>query len=129
MVNIINNNKYVDNCRLTIQLKYILENLFKLEDFALWYSSTVDILLKYNISMATYIKRIKFFGENTKLATTFFQYCKKLISFETKLNVRESIDFLFKSNVLGPIIFVTPELGRWSTIGGLGVMVINLINF
>lgn len=27
------------------------------------------------------------------------------------------------SNVLGPIVFATPELGRWSTVGGLGVMV------
>jgi starch synthase len=24
---------------------------------------------------------------------------------------------------LGPIVFCTPELGRWSTVGGLGVMV------
>ena len=28
-----------------------------------------------------------------------------------------------ESNVLGPIVFCTPELGRWSTVGGLGVMV------
>lgn len=27
------------------------------------------------------------------------------------------------SNKLGPIVFCTPELGRWSTVGGLGVMV------
>lgn len=27
------------------------------------------------------------------------------------------------SNQLGPIVFCTPELGRWSTVGGLGVMV------
>jgi len=27
------------------------------------------------------------------------------------------------SNRLGPIVFCTPELGRWSTVGGLGVMV------
>lgn len=26
-------------------------------------------------------------------------------------------------NRLGPIVFCTPELGRWSTVGGLGVMV------
>lgn len=26
-------------------------------------------------------------------------------------------------NTLGPIVFCTPELGRWSTVGGLGVMV------
>jgi starch synthase len=24
---------------------------------------------------------------------------------------------------LGPIVFMTPELGKWSTVGGLGVMV------
>ena len=24
---------------------------------------------------------------------------------------------------LGPIVFCTPELGKWSTVGGLGVMV------
>lgn len=28
-----------------------------------------------------------------------------------------------ESNILGPIVFCTPELGRWSTVGGLGVMV------
>lgn len=27
------------------------------------------------------------------------------------------------TNKLGPIVFCTPELGRWSTVGGLGVMV------
>jgi glycogen synthase len=30
---------------------------------------------------------------------------------------------LHESNALGPIVFFTPELGRWSTVGGLGVMV------
>lgn len=30
---------------------------------------------------------------------------------------------LYESNQLGPIVFCTPELGRWSTVGGLGVMV------
>jgi len=36
-----------------------------------------------------------------------------------------SIDcqLLMDSNRLGPIVFCTPELGRWSTVGGLGVMV------
>lgn len=28
-----------------------------------------------------------------------------------------------KCNNMGAIIFSTPELGRWSTVGGLGVMV------
>lgn len=26
-------------------------------------------------------------------------------------------------NKLGPIAFVTPEIGKWSTVGGLGVMI------
>jgi hypothetical protein len=30
---------------------------------------------------------------------------------------------LHDSNQLGPIVFCTPEIGRWSTVGGLGVMV------
>lgn len=30
---------------------------------------------------------------------------------------------LLLSNHIGPIVFVTPELGKWSTVGGLGVMV------
>lgn len=29
-------------------------------------------------------------------------------------------------NQLGPIVLITPELGKWSTVGGLGVMVDNL---
>ena len=30
---------------------------------------------------------------------------------------------LLSNNELGSIVFVSPELGRWSTVGGLGVMV------
>ena len=30
---------------------------------------------------------------------------------------------VFETNKLGPLVFCTPELGRWSTVGGLGVMV------
>lgn len=30
---------------------------------------------------------------------------------------------IFDANRLGPIVFSTPELGKWSTAGGLGVMV------
>lgn len=41
-------------------------------------------------------------------------------------------DYVCKCNKLGEIVFATPELGRWSTVGGLGVMVdelaIGLVN-
>lgn len=29
-------------------------------------------------------------------------------------------------NTLGPVVFVTPEIGRFSTVGGIGVMVDDL---
>jgi len=32
-------------------------------------------------------------------------------------------DAIFNCNKLGELVFITPELGRWSTVGGLGVMV------
>lgn len=30
---------------------------------------------------------------------------------------------VFETNKMGPLVFCTPELGRWSKVGGLGVMV------
>ena len=33
---------------------------------------------------------------------------------------------VFQTNTLEPIVIITPELGKWSTVGGLGVMVDNL---
>lgn len=33
------------------------------------------------------------------------------------------IDKILVENKLGPIAFITPEIGKWSTVGGLGVMV------
>jgi hypothetical protein len=36
---------------------------------------------------------------------------------------REFARKIIKANKLGPIVFICPELGKWSTVGGLGVMV------
>ena len=123
MINLINNNGYIDNCRLAIQLKHVLENLFNIEDFIYWYNSTLNLITKYNITMITFLHRIRFIKENSKLATTFFQYCYKCLDTPNAENIKESLASILNSNILGPLIFVTPELGRWSTIGGLGVMV------
>eukprot|EP01113_Clastostelium_recurvatum_P041896 TRINITY_DN6726_c0_g1_i2.p1 TRINITY_DN6726_c0_g1~~TRINITY_DN6726_c0_g1_i2.p1 ORF type:complete len:1859 (-),score=472.99 TRINITY_DN6726_c0_g1_i2:78-5654(-) len=40
--------------------------------------------------------------------------------------LRELCSRVIKANRVGPIVFVCPELGRWSTVGGLGVMVDDL---
>ena len=37
--------------------------------------------------------------------------------------LRNHIENMLKGNELGPIAFVTPEVGAWSSVGGLGVMV------
>ena len=41
----------------------------------------------------------------------------------TKIKPALECKKLVDSNTLGPIVFCSPELGRWSTVGGLGVMV------
>ena len=123
MINIIKEGNFTDNCRLSIQLKYILENQYNLDEFILWYSFVLDTLSKYDIDVFSYINRIKFIKENSSLATIFFQYCNEIINNGNHIKIRDSVEFIIQSNNLGPIVFVTPELGRWSTIGGLGVMV------
>ena len=37
--------------------------------------------------------------------------------------LKNSITGMISGNTLGPIAFVTPEIGSWSSVGGLGVMV------
>jgi len=45
------------------------------------------------------------------------------ISEDKELAPKKAAKSIVDSNKLGPIVFCTPELGRWSTVGGLGVMV------
>ena len=47
----------------------------------------------------------------------------KIKSYLSNPKIAEMAENITNSNVLGPICFVTPELGRWFTVGGLGVMV------
>lgn len=42
---------------------------------------------------------------------------------ESKTLASADCKLVIEANKLGPIVFCTPELGRWSTVGGLGVMV------
>ena len=42
---------------------------------------------------------------------------------ETAPQVADIAEKLINSNKLGTLVFISPELGRWSTVGGLGVMV------
>lgn len=42
---------------------------------------------------------------------------------ERLLSGRNIYDQILEKNILGPIVFVTPEIGRFSKIGGIAVMV------
>ena len=43
-----------------------------------------------------------------------------MLKLQTPIAVAKHI---YQTNILGPIVFCTPEVGTWSTVGGLGVMV------
>lgn len=63
---------------------------------------------------------------NAKLSSRLLamtQYISDHGGRERMLAPVRAADAVSKSNKLGDIVFATPELGRWSTVGGLGVMV------
>lgn len=51
--------------------------------------------------------------------------CHRIVEIaeDNKIPPQIAAHSIVENNKLGPIIFCTPELGRWSTVGGLGVMV------
>ena len=120
-------NNSVDYYQMSLQLKEILEKKLPIEEFNKWMKYALELFEKYNINFNDYIRRLEFIKSNEALTSEFFKYCfilKKIKNPEAKDSKVISIaKNIFESNILGPICFVTPELGRWSTVGGLGVMV------
>ena len=120
-------NNSVDFYQVSLQLKEILEKKLPIEEFNKWMNYVLQLFEKYNINFNDYIKKLDFIKTNESLTSEFFKYClilKSIKSPDPKYSKVISIaKNLFDSNILGPICFVTPELGRWSTVGGLGVMV------
>lgn len=59
------------------------------------------------------------------LSSRLLALCERIveISEDKVLPPKKAAESIVVNNKLGPIIFCTPELGRWSTVGGLGVMV------
>ena len=111
----------VDSFQSSIKLKEILTKRLPLEEFNKWISYIYDILSKNNLSFNDYLKKLDFVVNNEKTSNLFFNYCYRLS--EANLRLSKEAENIFNSNIIGPICFITPELGRWSTIGGLGIMV------
>lgn len=77
-----------------------------------------------NINFSLVISKThEFWLNRNKLSKLFGVF--KLIEKYPELNaaLKSSIKVLVEGNNLGPIAFVTPEIGSWSSVGGLGVMV------
>ena len=90
------------------------ENIY---DFSNWLNFTLQILTTNQISFNDFLSKITFIEKDENLSTELFN--KINILSKNSPNLKN----LIQQNFLGPICFITPELGRWSTVGGLGVMV------
>lgn len=67
--------------------------------------------------------------ENSLKGGMFLEYTKRILDYKpslqdlTNYSAIPALEGIINSSKLGPIVFITPEVGRWSTVGGLGVMV------
>ena len=110
------------NDNISKQLKDILNQKLSLKDFSDWFNNVI-------ISMETddlnsYILSLGCLNQNEELDQEFFKYCYNLSKSKTKgFKYTFEAEKLYNANQLGIICFITPELGRWSTVGGLGIMV------
>ena len=110
-----NNNK-INDYEMMFQLKEILNKKLPLKNFNTWISNLSHFLSNNNISLSTYINKIiSNLEPNENLISSFSSYCRKS---QTEISKK-----ILSVNKLGLICFITPEIGKWSSIGGLGVMV------
>ena len=60
-----------------------------------------------------------------KLASKLVALCNRIrdICDTKEIPPKRAAESILGANEIGPLVFVTPEVGRWSTVGGLGVMI------
>ena len=120
-------------------LKDILEKKLTLDEFSKCIKNLNETLEKENISLYDYFQRmnISINNENFEnLSNEFFRYCLLLSAIKNMPSLpdeykylADKAKYLFNSNILGPICFITSEIadkGKWTTVGGLGIMVFEL---
>lgn len=109
----------------------ILKSSKKLQDFINGFSYFYDSYIQPNdIDIIKLIGLIRDIRDDPVNIGKFFAIFRAIVEQRSKfpetfkdapaLNCAEA---LLESKKLGAIAFCTPELGRWSTVGGLGVMV------
>ena len=86
-----------------------------------------NFLDKLQISFNDLFSRNEKLRYDPILASTMMALCSRIVEIadveHEALAPVKAARSVVDSNKLGPIVFCTPELGRWSTVGGLGVMV------
>ncbi|OEH78134.1 hypothetical protein cyc_02046 [Cyclospora cayetanensis] len=88
------------------------------------------LLARNKLSLFDICVESKLFAKDGMLACSFFARLRRLIEGES-VPVGSAAptgglvlaNEVLRSNTLSPLVFVAPELGKWSTVGGLGVMV------
>ena len=117
-----------DSYIISSQLKYLLENNLSLCEFAKWLNTIETILYEYNIKYPDYFNNLSFIQNNPQLSTQYYKYISLLNSlpsksFEKYPKIGLYSELIQNWNKFGSLCFITPEIGKWTSIGGLGVMV------
>ena len=117
-----------DSYIISSQLKYLLENNLSLCEFAKWLNTIETILSEYNIKYLDYFNNLSFITKIPQLSTQYYKYISLLNllpanSFEKYPKINLYSDTVDHSNKFDTLCFVTPEIGKWTSVGGLGVMI------
>ena len=116
-----------------LYLKDILDQKKPFDEFIKWVRNICNILERNKLSLNEYLQLIKFHVNDDSLTNEFFRYCLILSNARSMPALPDEEKYLagkcqnfYDINNLGPICFITPEVGehgKWTTIGGLGIMV------
>ena len=117
-------------------LKDILEKKLPLDKLSKCIKVINEIWEKENLSLYDNLQKINIFINDENLSNEFFRYCLLLSATRNMPSLPDEYKYLagksnllFNSNIIGPICFITPEIGdkgKWTTVGGLGIMVYEL---
>ena len=109
----------LSSAKISKQLREILLEKLCLKDFSDWFNSVI-------ISMQTddlneFVTLLDCLNEGDDITTEFFKYVYNLSKSKSKgYKYTFEADKLYKQNKLDEICFITPEIGRWTSLGALG---------
>ncbi|CAK79065.1 unnamed protein product (macronuclear) [Paramecium tetraurelia] len=107
------------------KLTLLTDNLNSLQQFINGFSHYYTRVIKpNNFDLNRLISSMKDFQSNKVRLCKLFAFFQSILGTQDKnLPFYDTLQQLINLNKLGPMCFCTPELGKWTTTGGLGVMV------